>query len=112
MPLPRPLAHALHAAAYHPVHTHTHLQSRFGGADGVWLSEVFNLAFPIGGLLAALPASALLRHAGTRPHLYWGVTAGPDRPVGKRRLGGATVAPQLAGPRWPPGAAPGADPPG
>ena len=28
------------------------------------------------GLLAALPTSALLRHAGTRPHVYWGVTAG------------------------------------
>ena len=27
------------------------------------------------GLLAALPTSALLRHAGTRPRVYWGVTA-------------------------------------
>ena len=28
------------------------------------------------GLLAALPSSLLLRHAGTRPHIYCGVTAG------------------------------------
>lgn len=28
------------------------------------------------GLLAALPSSLLLRHAGTRPHVYCGVTAG------------------------------------
>ena len=32
-------------------------------------------AYPLPGLLAALPSSLLLRRAGTRPPVYWGVTA-------------------------------------
>ena len=32
--------------------------------------------YPLPGLLAALPSSLLLRRAGTRPPVYWGVTAG------------------------------------
>ena len=52
-----------------------YFETHFGAATAASLSALFNLAFPIGGLLAAAPASFLLQRHGTRPVVYWGVTA-------------------------------------
>ena len=65
----------MRVAALPPPRPSSGAQYRFGAEAALTLSATFNLAFPLGGLLAALPTSALLRHAGTRPRVYWGVTA-------------------------------------
>mmetsp|Transcript_27605 Transcript_27605/g.66891 ORF Transcript_27605/g.66891 Transcript_27605/m.66891 type:complete len:543 (+) Transcript_27605:3-1631(+) len=48
---------------------------RFGEPTAEWLSTTFNLAFPVGGFMMALPSSLIMKSYGDKPYIYWSIVS-------------------------------------